>query len=86
MTFCFVIELLNIRKLQKHSIYVDRLFCKLLEHLLENCDLNVFLLNAHNWKLPNAPNWNFTVMQILAYGFVDYVVVGIWLLYYSSVE
>jgi len=38
--------------MQKHSIFVDRLFHKLSEHLLENCDLNVFLLNAHNWKLP----------------------------------
>jgi len=72
--------------MQKYSIFVDRLFHKLLEHLLENCDLNVFLLNAHNWKLPNAPNWYFTVMHILAYGFVVYVVVGTWLLYYSSVD
>jgi len=50
-----VIELLNIRKMQKYSIFVDRLFHKLLEHLLENCDLNVFLLNAHNWKLKKCP-------------------------------
>jgi hypothetical protein len=72
--------------MQKCSIFVDSLFHKLLEHLLEICDLNVFLLNAHNWKFPYAPNWNFTVMQILAYGFVVYVIVGTWLLYYSVVD